>query len=291
MNPIALWLASGESLYVGAAVLVLVVGWSWWVRNRWVVRVRNFLAWVGLAMVVLACVPMAWWGYGALVAVFGGWFAFWNLGKVGKWGRVVRICSAVGLVGFRAGMRVHELPYREMREVEGATSDHLVVVGDSISAGIDGGSVPWPVVFERETGVRVVNLARPGIGTEEAVELAKKVEDRDELVVIEIGGNDLLANVSGEEFGRALEKLVGIVDRPGRRLVMFELPLLVHKIEYGRVQRRVAAEHHVLLIPKRFFIEVIGGEGATSDGLHLSGSGAERMCGVVRARWWEGRWA
>ena len=138
------------------------------------------------------------------------------------------------------------------------------------------------MVFERETGVRVVNLARPGIGTEGAVELAKKVGEGDSLVVIEIGGNDLLANVPGGEFGRELEKLVGMVDRPGRRLVMFELPLLVHKMEYGRVQRRVAAEHHVLLIPKRFFIGVIGGEGATEDGLHLSGSGAQRMVELVR---------
>ncbi len=112
--------------------------------------------------------------------------------------------------------------------------------------------------------------------------MAKKVSDGDSLVLIEIGGNDLLANVSGEEFGRALEKLVGMVDRPGRRVVMFELPLLVHKIEYGRVQRRVAAEHHVLLIPKRFFIGVIGGEGAGEEGLLVSGNGAERMVGLVR---------
>ncbi len=126
------------------------------------VRVRNFLAWVGLAMVVLACVPMAWWGYGELVAVFEAWFVFWNLGKAGKWGRVVRVGSAVGLVGVLAAMVVHELPYRGMREVEGAKSDHLVVIGDSMSAGIGGGSVAWPVVFERETGVRVVNLGAAG---------------------------------------------------------------------------------------------------------------------------------
>jgi hypothetical protein len=48
------------------------------------------------------------------------------------------------------------------------------------------------------------------------------------------------------------------------------------------VQRRVAAAHHIVLVPKRFFVGVIGGEGATEDGLHLSGKGVERMCGVVR---------
>ncbi|MGN6369123.1 MAG: SGNH/GDSL hydrolase family protein, partial [Phycisphaerae bacterium] len=164
----------------------------------------------------------------------------------------------------------------------GGRGDPRVGFGVSIAGGMGGNTAPWPVVFEKETGVRVVNLARPGIGTAEAIALAKEVSAGDELVVIEIGGNDLLANVPGEEFGRELEGLVGMLDRPGRRLVMFELPLLVHKIEYGRVQRRVAAAHHVVLVPKRFFVGVIGGEGATEDGLHLSGRGAERMCGVVR---------
>ena len=280
MNPIALWLASGESLYLGVGVLILVVGWSWWVRRRWVAWVRNFLAWVGLAMVVLACVPMAWWGYGVLAGVFGVWFAFCNLGRVGKWGWAGGVCSAVGLVGMLGVLVVSELPYREMRVVEGVRADHLVVIGESISAGIGGKTEPWPVVFERETGVRVVNLARPGIGTEEAVELAKKVSEGDSLVVIEIGGTDLLANVSGEEFGRELEKLVGRVDRPGRKLVMFELPLLPHKIEYGRVQRRVAREHGVVVVPKRFVSGVSGGEGATEDGVHLSGEGGGADGGV-----------
>jgi hypothetical protein len=65
MNPIALWLASGESLYAGAGLLVLVAILSLWVRNKWQMRGRNLLAWVGLAMVLLASEPFAWgdlWG-------------------------------------------------------------------------------------------------------------------------------------------------------------------------------------------------------------------------------------
>ena len=134
MNPVALYLASGESLYGGSGLLVMVAVFSWWVRKRWVVRVRNFLAWVGLAMVVMACVPMGWWGYGVLGVVFGGWFVVWNLGRVGKRGRVVRVCFAVGLVAVLMGMVVIELPYRAMHVVEGGRVDHLVVIGDSISA-------------------------------------------------------------------------------------------------------------------------------------------------------------
>ena len=129
MNPIALWLASGESLYVGMGVMILVVGWSWWVRNRWMVRLRNLLAWVGMAMVVLACGPFSWWVYAALVGLFVGWFWGWNVSKVGRREQVLRVGFAAGLVGVLLVMVLMELPYRKLRAAEGVRADHLVVIG------------------------------------------------------------------------------------------------------------------------------------------------------------------
>ena len=103
----------------------------------------------------------------------------------------------------------------------------------------------------------------------------------DRLVLIEIGGNDLIANVSGEEFGRGLEAILAKIQAPGRTVVMFELPLLPHKIAYGQIQRRLALKYGVVMIPKRFFIDVISGADATSDGLHLSPAGTRRMAELV----------
>src|SRR5260370_32740782 len=68
---------------------------------------------------------------------------------------------------------------------------------------------------------------------------------------------------------------------PGRTMVMFELRLLPQKIAYGQIQRRLAEKYGVWLIPKRCFVEAIGGANATSDGLHLSESGAHRMAMLV----------
>jgi len=62
---------------------------------------------------------------------------------------------------------------------------------------------------------------------------------------------------------------------------MFELPLIPHKVAYGRIQRRLAAKYHVWLVPKRKFIEVIRGADATSDGIHLAPEGARRMAALV----------
>jgi lysophospholipase L1-like esterase len=62
---------------------------------------------------------------------------------------------------------------------------------------------------------------------------------------------------------------------------MFELPLLPQRIAYGQIQRRLAEKYGVWLIPKRFFVRVISGKDATSDGLHLTALGAQRMASLV----------
>jgi lysophospholipase L1-like esterase len=43
----------------------------------------------------------------------------------------------------------------------------------------------------------------------------------------------------------------------------------------------LATKYDVLLIPKRFLVDVLGGANATSDGLHLSEDGARRMATLV----------
>lgn len=116
---------------------------------------------------------------------------------------------------------------------------------------------------------------------DEGPDIAGKVAPEDRVVLIEIGGNDLLAGVPSATFEKSLDATLSKLAMPGRTVVMFELPLLPHKIAYGQIQRRMAAKYHVWLIPKRCFVEVIGGRDATSDGLHLSESGAHRMATLV----------
>jgi len=99
--------------------------------------------------------------------------------------------------------------------------------------------------------------------------------------LVEIGGNDLLSGVPSSEFGRSLEAILSKLAAPGRTVVTFELPLLPHRIAYGQIQRRLAAKYGVWLIPKRYFVRVISGPDATSDGLHLTTTGARRMANLV----------
>jgi acyl-CoA thioesterase I len=279
MNSVALYFASGESLYLGAALLLLLIAVSPFMKRPWLLRLRNLGAWLALAMVVMACPPFALVVDLIFLTALVLWFIAWNRSS-GQWLRSRTAATAVlgVLVLLLAAI---EFSHRKMPVVVGKPSDHLVVIGDSISSGIDPRVPSWPLVLQETTGIAVKNLARPGAQSRDGLTMAEKLTPEDHVVLIEIGGNDLLEGVPSEEFSKALDALLSKASVPGRMVVMFELPLFPHRIAYGRIQRGLAAKYGVWLIPKRFFTEVIGGANATSDGLHLSSEGTRRMAALV----------
>jgi acyl-CoA thioesterase-1 len=278
MNPVALYFASGESFYLGAVLLILVMIASPLKRAR---LLRNVAAWLGLAMMVMACPPFPAVIDLIFFAVFLLWFIVSNrAGSTRAWWRL-RQGSTVVLTVFLLTLTAVEYSHRSMPVIAGGPSDHLVVIGDSISSGIDSHVPAWPLVLEQTSGVTVRNLSRPGAQVREGLTMAEKLTADDRVVLIEIGGNDLLMGIPSRQFGQNLDALLSKITMPGRTVVMFELPLLPDKIGYGQIQRRLSTKYGVSLIPKRYFTEVIGQANATSDGLHLSASGSGHMAALV----------
>jgi acyl-CoA thioesterase-1 len=279
MNPVALYFASGESFYLGAALLLLAIAVSPFMKRPWLLRLRNVATWLALAMVVMACPPFALVVDLIFLTALVLWFIASNRSS-GRWLKSRSAATAV-LVVLVLVLTAIESSHRKMPVVIGRPRDHLVVIGDSISSSIDPRVPSWPLVLQQATGIAVRNLARPGAQSRDGLTMSEKLTAEDHVVLIEIGGNDLLEGVPSEEFGKALDALLSKVSAPGRTVVMFELPLFPHRIAYGRIQRGLAAKYGVWLIPKRFFAEVIGGADATSDGLHLSNEGTRRMADLV----------
>ena len=61
---------------------------------------------------------------------------------------------------------------------------------------------------------------------------------------------------------------------------MLELPLPPFANRFGMIQRH-AVEYQVILVPKRFFIEILTTTDATVDGVHLSRTGHFLMADAV----------
>jgi acyl-CoA thioesterase I len=281
MSRTALFFASGESLYLGAALILLAVVSRALLKRSWVLRLCNVVALVGLALMVMACPPFALVVDLTFLAVFVLWFIPSNQPSASQTSRRLQIGSTLAVVILLLVFPAIEFSHRRMPAIPGSTSDHLVVIGDSISSGIDLHIDSWPLVLQKTCGIEVRNLARPGAQVSEGLLMAKDLTGDDQLVLIEIGGNDLLQGTSSDQFGRDLDALLSKVVAPNRTVLMFELPLLPNKISYGRIQRRLSAKYHVSLIPKRYFAQVISDANATTDGLHLSASGTRRMAFLV----------
>jgi lysophospholipase L1-like esterase len=280
MNPLALYLASGESLYPGALLLLALLPLRF--KNPWLGRLRSLFLWIALALMVLACAPFPLW----LQILFGCTFLAWlatpvHPGKTTPARRRLHFAATLILAFLTLLLPALEFPHRFLRPLPAGAHTRLTIIGDSLSSGLGDRILPWPDVFTRTFHIPTTNLSRPGIGAEDALPLAQKLTPSDTLLLLEVGGNDLIANLPAADFERNLRALLQAAAAPNRTLVMFELPLLPHKIAYGRIQRRLAAEFHVVLLPKRFLIQVLSEAGATSDGLHLSPTGAAAMAAFV----------
>jgi acyl-CoA thioesterase I len=280
MNSAALYFASGDSLYPGAVLLLSALIASLLLRGR-LRLLRSLATWLGVSMIVMACPPVSWWAAGILLASLLLWLIADHRPQTDYFWVRMRIAAAAILLVWLLAVPITELLHRRLPIIGGPAADHLVIIGDSISSGIDPHTPAWPVFFQQMTFIPVENLSRPGAGVVEARAMAARIQPQDTLVLIEIGGNDLLSDMPSAKFSETLDSLLGSLRTPGRILVMFELPLLPHKVGLGQAQRRLAAKYGVVLIPKHWFTRVLGGVDATSDGLHLSESGARQMAALV----------
>jgi acyl-CoA thioesterase-1 len=268
-------LASGESLYSGAGLLLLALSVSPWCRTRWVRLLWNLAAWSALVLILGSSTPHPTLVDVLFAGLFVGWLAAEEIEKIRRRfaparARLILACAII-LVA------VVECPHLQAPELPPATGMRLYVLGDSISAGIGDRYPPWPEVLAARARVPLTNLSMAGATVGEAVGWARRVTDAESVVLVEIGGNDLLNGTSAEEFERHLRALLAALDHPERLVVMLELPLVPFFAGYGRAQRRLAVEHGVFLVPKRIFAGVLAAPGATADGLHLSESGTRLM--------------
>lgn len=281
MNWFVCHVVSGESLFSGSAMIVSGQVAATFARagsRRLAGPLGKSFVFVGATLIWLSSTPTPLW----LSVLLGFSLVLWivlecvtsvaeNLRRLGRLA-VALTCASLVVV---------ELPHSRMARLPRDGYNRLYVVGDSLSAGMDQGQASWPSLLQKHSQARVVNLAKPGATLSSGLRQAQQIPDEPCLVLVELGGNDLLGKAAATEFRDDLEKLLAALQRPDRTLVMFELPLLPGRTSIGRVQRSVAATHSVCLIPKRYLARVLCSREATIDGLHLSDSGAAAMAELV----------
>jgi len=282
MNPLVLSLADGTTFFIGM-FLALVPGLLLLHFRRGFPRpLLTVLMLAGMTLVVISATPLPIWAY--VLWLLPG-LAVLILGQLAKPLRPWRFGAGGLLISATAGLCLAEAPFHCLPRLTVAEGQTVYVLGDSISAGIGTNLRCWPEVLGDTTSLRVINLARAAATVEGAIEQAGRIAEPNSLVIVEIGGNDLLDRRDAATFRKQLDSLLSSLRAARHRVLLFELPLPPFHNAFGRAQRDLAARHGVTLLPKRCFTRVLGTRDGTIDALHLSQKGhnllAEILAGVL----------
>ena len=263
-------IASGEVFATGAGLLIFAGLLSLYPRH-WIAKYAPSFGILGAIAVAISSAPLSYWFYVPAAAILTAWL-------VTAWGTTAsparRRAAAALLVGIAVLGVALEMPYHFVPSIDATSSSAITIFGDSLAAGIgDDADQTWPSILARESGRAVHDHSRAGATTASALKQAKQIDIPDGVVLIEIGGNDLLGTTSADEFTADLDALLKHLSTPGRQIVMFELPLPPFANAFGRAQRQLASRYKVTLLPKRILAEVLAGHDATLDSIHLTPAG------------------
>jgi acyl-CoA thioesterase-1 len=273
MSFIIYFFGSGAAFFLGATLVLGSVALA--SRRRWGILVR-LLSLLGLILVAVSAIPLPYTFYAIASAATVAWLVMEHLHAMRPRRQIAAFRLLIALL-WLGGVLV-ELPYHFTPSIEVQGRPPLWIIGDSVTAGTGNPKVEtWPRILARTRGVTVHDRSQMGATVGSALQRLEQQPLGDGIILLEIGGNDLLGSTSAADFEDRLERLLALVCRPGRTVLMFELPLPPFCNEFGRAQRRLAAQYGVALIPRRLFAEVLTAGGATLDGIHLTQDGHQAM--------------
>jgi acyl-CoA thioesterase-1 len=272
--------ASGHSFFSGSACLLAAIGLSPIVHNRWARTSRNLLAALGGILVAVSATPLPPALYLSLLLALLLW-AFAESSRARLPPRVTGSVRA-GASLLVAVMVALEYPHHVPPRIPPLGRPVLGILGDSVTAGMGGPrGANWPGHLANRHALTVRDHSQMGATVSSALKQAAAIAPDERLVLLEIGGNDLLGGTSLEAFQTGLNRLLSAVCQPGRSVVMLELPLPPGYNRYGIIQRRLARRYHVRLVPKHVLLAVLMRGGATLDSIHLSQEGHRQMAQAI----------
>jgi acyl-CoA thioesterase-1 len=266
---------SGAAFFPGSALLLAGILISSMKFRSSGILART-CAWIGAVLIAISSTPLSWLWYAAatVVGLLWLWTTFTRARPKPGWTLGARAALAAILI---LGLSL-EIGWQTIPVIQSRGTLPIYVIGDSISAGLTShDNDNWPALLRENHSIDVINLAAPGATAQAALQQVQRVPAGKSVVLVEIGGNDLLNGTPVSEFESHLDALLSALAHVDREILMFELPLPPFGNRFGRVQRNLASAHHVALIPKREIMRVLADEKGTMDSIHLSPSGADAM--------------
>jgi len=163
--------------------------------------------------------------------------------------------------------------------------DVVVAFGDSITFGA--GATPqesYPAILEKIIGRKVVNAGLPGEVTAGGLARLPKVleQEKPALVIICLGGNDLLRSMSKKQAADNIREMVRLIRKHGAAVVLIGVPALGLSVSPDPLYREIAEKMNVSLEEKTLS-EILADSAFKADLIHPNAAGYRRLAEAVAA--------
>jgi hypothetical protein len=166
--PIVYEIASGRPFFVTAAVLALAALASAWLPWRGARRAAVITAAAAAMLMAVIPLPLPWIALALLWTVTVGWFATFLIAREQR--RPLERGNACSLAFTIAGVGVLELVASLGSPPAPAAFDRVMIVGDSVAAGIGGvGEQTWPRLLAARHPIQVIDASMAGARLRDAL--------------------------------------------------------------------------------------------------------------------------
>jgi acyl-CoA thioesterase I len=157
----------------------------------------------------------------------------------------------------------------------------IVFLGDSLTYGTGAkhGKEDIPALFSKELPYQAINAGVPGETTEDGLDRIEDVlaEQKTDLLVIALGGNDFLRKVSPETTRRNLKEMIKIAKAENIKVLLMAIPEPSIGGAFGALHdhpmyAEIAAEEQVGLL-EDIFTEALSDNATKSDQIHPNAKG------------------
>lgn len=277
-----LWFcASGYSFFWGTGIIICSVLLSFFLKKTAYKLMVAIAAIIGIFLIFLSAVPFPIWFYFVLGLLIICWLiSHFRYSRFNLCYLIISI-FLIAIFDLAVISELNEFVGLPLRLTRGDDLSTIYVIGDSMSAGTGEKGKVWPDILRETYGINIINLAQAGATASDAYRQAENIKDANSIVIIEIGGNDILEVTPLSQFETDLEKLVRKIRGESRAIIMFELPAIGLQGRYIAIQRKIAKKFNISLIPRRIFVSVLKGKDSTVDGIHLTEKGHLKMAQCV----------
>lgn len=229
------------------------------------------------------------WGLWCVMCLIGMIVAASMVGRDSKWPRAA--LAPLFLWSGWMAFAVSSYQATHLSRSPNATQDRpIVCLGDSLTSYTPQGG--YPEVLAEKVSLPVINLGQPGITSAEALKKLPELKAaRPAAIVLELGGHDFLKDsslfktASRANVKQNLETLIAAARILGADVILIEVPRGFVVDPYAGLERELARQHDLELIPdttfRRFVLTSpaappgmwLGGPYLSDDGLHPNARG------------------